>query len=647
MSYRHNQLGIRRENALLAMFSLITCPVSDFSRAVVQTSVDPCCLVVLYMLASILRLWRFKQNVGRSPVRPVIVWYMSEARNLVLAVVASVAVMVGWRFVYERVLVKEYPQQQREVVSESLIPEAMDVAEYRPRVDAINSVPRVRLGNTSVRASISLKGALVDDVSLTKYQVSTDKHSENVVLMSPEGTREDSIVEFGWIDPEHKTKVPDKNTLWEVEQGSEASGEGSATLRWDNGQGLVFRLRFSIDRAYMFSVSQEVENSTGEDLRLSYYGRINKAHAQDGKSYWISHEGAIGSFGHGLQEWTYKDMQKGSGARVGATNEGTGSHWIGLADKYWFTALVPSSDKGKLAFRAKHVPRNDVDHFQVDFSRSYGTIPAGGKAEATTQLFIGAKELAVLDNYRSGLNIPLFDKAVDFGVLYFITKPVFQLLQYFHKVVGNFGLAIVMLTIAIKLVVFPLSSKSYVSMFKLKKLQPEISRIRELHKTDDVRISKEISALFRKHGVSPMSGFLPILVQIPVFFALYKVLFVTIEMRHAPLFAWIQDLSSHDTANLLNLFGLLRFEPPICVGVLPIILGITMVLQQKINQQDQATQDPYGVMKFLPYVFVFIFSSFPAGLVLYWICSNVITMLQQLFVRRFIFDRRDLVNNSA
>ncbi|ACZ49372.1 inner membrane protein translocase component YidC [Anaplasma centrale str. Israel] len=572
---------------------------------------------------------------------------MSEARNLVLAVVASVAVMVGWRFVYDKVLTKESPQQ-REVASESLIPEVVDVAEYRPRADAVNSVPRVGLGNSNVLASISLKGALVDDVSLKKYQVSTDKHSENVVLMSPEGTQEDSIVEFGWIDPKHSVKVPDKSTLWEVEQNSAADGDGEShtTLRWDNGQGLVFRLKFSLDRAYMFSVSQEVENSTGEDLHLAYYGRINKAHAPDGKSYWISHEGAIGSFGRGLQEWTYKDLQKENSIRV-AAHEVAGSHWIGLADKYWFAALVPSSGGGKLAFRAKHIPRDDVDHFQVDFSRSYGLVPAGGKAEATTQLFIGAKELAVLDDYRSKLNIPLFDKAVDFGILYFITKPVFRLLQYFHKVVGNFGLAIIMLTISIKLVVFPLASKSYVSMFKLKKLQPEISRIKELYKTDDVRIGKEISSLFRKHGVSPVSGFLPILVQIPVFFALYKVLFVTIEMRHAPLCAWIQDLSSQDTANLLNLFGLLQFDPPVCIGVLPIILGVTMVLQQKLNQQDQAAHDPYGIMKFLPYVFVFIFSSFPAGLVLYWICSNVITILQQLFVRRFIFDRRDLVNNSA
>ncbi|MCU7612100.1 membrane protein insertase YidC [Anaplasma capra] len=574
---------------------------------------------------------------------------MSEVRNLVLAIATSVAVTVGWKFVYERMFVKEPPRQ--EITSESLIPELVDVAEYKPRAYAIGAVPRVRLGNANVHASIALKGALVDDLSLTKYRVSTDKRSENVILMSPEGTEGDSIVEFGWIDPGRSIKVPGKDTLWKVEEEGSESAENRrfTSLSWDNGEGITFRLKFSLDKSYMFSVSQEIENSTKTEVRLAHYGRINKAHASDGKSYWISHEGAIGSFGHGLQEWTYKDLQKGDDVKVvSAVHEGDGSHWIGLADKYWFAALIPSpTGGGKLAFRAKHVPRSGADHFQVDFSRSYGTIPAGGKATATTRLFVGAKELAALDGYRKELNIPLFDKAVDFGILYFITKPVFLLLQYFHKVIGNFGLAIVMLTISIKLVVFPLSSRSYVSMFKLKKLQPEISRIRELYKTDDARIGKEIASLFRKHGVSPISGFLPILVQIPVFFALYKVLFVTIEMRHAPLFAWIQDLSSQDTANLLNLFGLLKFDPPVCIGVLPIILGITMVIQQRLNQQDQAAQDPYGIMKFLPYIFVVVFSSFPAGLVLYWICSNVITILQQLLVRRLVSGKRDLVNNSA
>ncbi|MGN7678314.1 MAG: membrane protein insertase YidC [Anaplasma sp.] len=576
---------------------------------------------------------------------------MSEVRNLVFAIAASVVVMVGWKFVHERLFAeKQHPPQQSEVVSESLIPEVVDIAEQKPRDVVLQSVPRVKLGNSNVQASISLKGALVDDLSLMKYRVDVDQHSQNVVLMSPEGTEGDSIVEFGWIDPKHSIKVPNRDTLWEVEKSSEnADSRGSVSLRWNNGEGLIFRLKFLLDEKYMFEVYQEVENTTGSEVQLAYYGRINKVHNSDGKSYWISHEGAIGSFGHGLKEWTYKDLQKEHSVKIGnATYDSGGNHWVGLADKYWFAALVPSADShGKVAFRAKHVPKGSLDHFQVDFSRSYGTIPAAGKAEAKTHLFVGAKELAVLDHYRNKLNISLFDKAVDFGILYFITKPVFLLLQYFYKVIGNFGLAIVMLTISIKVIVFPIASKSYVSMLKLKKLQPEIAKIKELYKTDDVRVGKEIAALFKKHSVSPISGFLPVLVQVPVFFALYKVLFVTIEMRHAPLFAWIKDLSSHDTANLLNLFGALPFEPPVCIGVLPVVLGITMAIQQKLNQWDQVSQDPYGIMKFLPYIFTFIFSSFPAGLVLYWICSNIITMLQQLLVRHLLSEKKGLVGNST
>ncbi|ABD44233.1 membrane protein insertase YidC [Anaplasma phagocytophilum] len=568
---------------------------------------------------------------------------MSEVRNLILAVVASVAIMLGWKYIYgEFFAVKTVPEGVQE--SESLIPEVDDIVDYASYSDALKQVPRVELKNSKLAASVSLRGALIDDASLVKYRVSLDKNSENVLLMSPEGTVSDSMVEFGWVDPKHVLKVPGRDTVWALEDGSD---EQNFTIRWDNGEGLIFRLKFSVDQDYMLTVAQEVINNTDVNVHLAHYGRINRAHSKSSKSFWISHEGAIGSFGHGLKEWTYKNLEEAGSIRLsGVTREDGGRSWIGFADKYWFTALIPSaSEQGKLAFRTQRVYREGASRFQVDYSKSHGTIGAHDKVEAVTHLFMGAKELELLDQYKDTLNIPMFDKAVDFGMLYFITKPVFLLLQYFHKLLGNFGLAIVMLTVAIKLVAFPLSMRSYVSMFKLKRLQPEVLRIKELYKTDDLRISKEIASLFKKHKVSPLSGFLPVLIQIPIFFALYKVLFVTIEMRHAPLFGWIRDLSSQDTANFLNLFGLIPLEPPFCIGVLPVVLGLTMVLQQKVMQKDQATPDRYGVMKFLPYIFVFVFSSFPSGLVLYWICSNVITILQQIVIRYFVC-RKELGANG-
>ncbi|MDB1135617.1 membrane protein insertase YidC [Candidatus Anaplasma sp. TIGMIC] len=569
---------------------------------------------------------------------------MSEARNLILAVVTSVTIMIGWKFVYEKFLVDKHVTETAYDM-ESLIPEVDDVVEHRSYSDAIELVPRVKLRNSRVSASVSLNGAYVDDVSLTNYLVSLEDNAESVRLMSPEGTMEDSLVAFGWVDPKNNIKVPRSDTVWDVDTDNE--GECCA-VKWDNGEGLVFKIRFALDQNYMFTVTQEVENNTESDITLAHYGRINRTHGKDKKSFWISHEGAIGSFGNGVKEWTYKDIEESGSIRLSGIASGDSGHsWIGFADKYWFSALIPVDPQDrKVAYRAQNLRRDGVNRYQVDFSRSHGVIKAHSTARAVTNLFIGAKELDLLDKYKAELNIPLFDKAVDFGMLYFVTKPVFLLLQYFNKILGNFGLAIVMLTVTIKLAVFPLSLRSYVSMFKLKKLQPEIARIKELFKSDDLRASKEIAALLKKHQVSPLSGFLPVLAQIPVFFALYKVLFVTIEMRHAPLFGWIKDLSTQDSANLLNFFGMIPFQPPICIGVLPVILGVTMILQQKVMQKDNADHDRYGVMKFLPYIFVFIFSSFPSGLVLYWICSNVITIAQQLMVRHFVCDK-DFSGSSA
>ena len=582
---------------------------------------------------------------------------MSEVRNLVLAVIASVLIMLGWKFVQEKLFKTPVPVEDVVEAEDPLIPDVVDIVEYESREDITKRVPRVKFGNSSVEGSVALVGGVLDDLSLSKYKVSIDSGSPNVHLMSPEGTADSSMVEFGWIDIERKVKTPSKDTLWTLEESESHDNKWSNfSMFWDNGEGIVFRLKFALDESYVFTVLQEVENHTERELHLAHYGRINRVYDTSAKSHWISHEGVVANLGDGLREWNYKDLKNSHSIKEkGAVREDGEHSWIGFADKYWFSALISEGTYrngvktgGVPIFRAQHVRKGDEDRFQVDFSKTYEVIAPHGVGSAISHVFVGAKELDLLDAYKDKMRLPLFDKAVDFGMLYFITKPVFLLLQYFNKIFGNFGLAIVMLTVAIKLLLLPISAKSCISMFKLRKLQPEVERIKELYKADNLRASKEIAALFKKHKVSPISGFLPIIAQIPVFFALYKVLFVTIEMRHAPLFAWIKDLSTHDPANILNLFGLIPFNPPICIGVMPILLGITMIVQQKLHLKESAgSQDPYGIMKFLPYVFIFIFSSFPSGLVLYWICSNVLTVAQQLLIRKIMYRGNVVVGSSA
>ncbi|QLK50388.1 membrane protein insertase YidC [Ehrlichia ruminantium] len=565
---------------------------------------------------------------------------MLEIRNLVFAVVLSVLIMMGWRLVYEKFFTVQHVVEDED--SSSMIPEIDNVLTYRSRNEIIDSTQnlRVKLSNKEINGSISLKGAQLDDLVFKNYHITPDSSSDGIILLSPENTEGVYFIEFGWIDPQHKIVVPNQLSTWTSDK-SVLSPNNTVTLTWDNQQGVIFQIKVTLDDYYMFKIEQIIINNTDNVVNLIPYGRINRARHTTEKSYWISHEGAVGSFGYTLKEWTYKNIIKERNIKISQQNTDD-NQWVGIADKYWFTALIPNilQKKSKLSFHVKHGKYNNEDRFQVDFSHdSYSAYP-NKTASSTSYLFAGAKELKLLDKYKKDLNISLFDKAVDFGILYFITKPVFLLLEYFYDLIGNFGLAILLLTIVIKLIMFPLSYKSYISMFKLKYLQPEILKIKELYKNDNTKMSKEVSLLFKKNDVSPMSGFIPILIQIPVFFALYKVLFVTIEMRHAPFYLWVKDLSNFDTANVLTLFGLLNFNPPICIGILPVILGITMIIQQKMNTSTHSSQDQDKIqasfIKFLPYVFIFIFSSFPTGLIIYWICSNSITIIQQLIIKAYI-----------
>lgn len=579
---------------------------------------------------------------------------MTDNKNMILAIVLSIIILFAFETFFkvtptppEDEAAQQTAQQQstQQVPSSGATPSvtpsgaapAIPGADIPANSEAVieqsrqvarDAVQRIDIDAPRLHGSISLKGGLIDDLTMIGYHKTIDPQSPEIVLLSPRGSVDAYYTGFGWTGSETQT-LPGLDTEWSADGSALSVGE-PLTLSWDNGTGLVFKRIFTIDENYMFTVEQRVENSTGEALTLYPYGLVTRYGTPETTGFYILHEGLLGVVDGQLQEIDYDDISE---EPAGISAETTGG-WVGITDKYWLTTLIPNQSE-KVQTRFTFRKEGVYDVYQADYLGAPVIVPANGSASSQNRVFAGAKEVSLLDGYAEDFGIVNFDLAIDFGWFYFLTKPIFLALLWINSHVANLGVAILLLTVVIKLIFFPLANKSYVSMSKMKKLQPEMVKLRERFSDDKVQLNQAMMALYKKEKVNPASGCLPILVQIPVFFALYKVLFVTIEMRHAPFFGWIQDLSAPDPTSIFNLFGLIPFTPPdfLMIGVWPLLMGLSMYIQQKLNPQPA---DPIQAKIFLymPLFFMFLLASFPAGLVIYWAWNNTLSILQQWVIMR-------------
>ena len=556
-----------------------------------------------------------------------------ENRNLLIAIVLCIVVFFSWSYFFPSSTVQPEVAALAQNQSGSIpmeIPEKISVKAL-PRQEAIARSPsRVRIQTPSLQGSINLIGARFDDVTLARYHETVHDDSPLIDLLSPSGSENPYYVDMGWGLVDGKAKIPDENTLWQA-NASVLTPHQPLTLTWDNGEGLVFERYISIDENYVFTVTQRVRNQGEHSLSLYPYALISRHGKPETEDFFILHEGMTGYMDGVLQELKYSDLvDMASSAKTFSTTGG----WLGITDKYWLVALVPDQAlKAKAAYR--HKTLGAIDVFQADYVGTPQQLAPGLSLENTTRLFSGAKVLSLLDSYEEKLGVKHFDLAVDLGWFPYITKPIFLFLTETAEWCGNLGIAILILTLIFKLLFFPIANKQYRAMAGMKNIQPKIKKLQERFSDDKMRMNQEMMALYKKEKVNPVSGCLPMLLQVPVFFALYKVLFVTLEMRHAPFYGWIRDLSSPDPTNIFTLFGLVSWDPPsfMMLGFLPIVMGITMFIQQKLNP---APADPAQAKMFmiLPIVFTFVLARFPAGLVIYWTWNNILTMAQQYAIMR-------------
>jgi YidC/Oxa1 family membrane protein insertase len=576
-----------------------------------------------------------------------------QYKNLILAVVLSMAVLVAWEYFYARPQeAKRRAQEQSQQVTlptatpdsgvpspnatpQGTVPAAGPAAAAsQTREVAIAASPRMPVETPSLRGSIALKGGRIDDLVLVRYHETVDPKSPNVTLFSPTNSPQPYFAEYGWVPQGGaQTNLPDRDTLWTVEGQPTLTPTTPVTLQWDNGQGLVFKRTLSIDDKYMFKIIDAVENRGTAEVSLAPYARIRREGTPHVQGNWIMHEGLIGVIGEQGEQKSKYTAAVDDGTR---TFEPATAGWLGFTDKYWASALVPDQKAVYHAqFKGWPEKPGELAAYQTDYLRDAVTIPPGQTVTVEDKLFAGAKEVKVLQAYEVNEGIKQFDLLIDWGWFFFITKPLFYLMEAINSVVHNFGVTILILTVLVRVAFFPLASKQYASMAKMKKLQPQIEALRERYKDDKTKLQQAQMDLYRNAKVNPIAGCMPVLLQLPVFFALYKVLFITLDMRHAPFFGWIKDLSAPDPTSLFNLFGLLPYHVPefLHIGVWPLLMGITMWLQMQLNpQQPDPVQQQ--IFNWMPVMFTFMLATFPAGLVIYWAWSNTLSLAQQSYIMK-------------
>jgi YidC/Oxa1 family membrane protein insertase len=573
---------------------------------------------------------------------------MHDQNNVFLAIALSVLILIAWQYFfatsfYHKEAGRKAPRIDLTAPNGGWLEkpfEAFPAAQQRQTVsrqEALGRSPRVAIETPRLRGSISLRGGRIDDLSLAQYHETTDPKSPAIELLSPSGSSRPFYAEFGWVNVSGPTSsVPTSETTWHQVGSNSLGVEQPVLLVWQDGQGLEFRRTISVDDKYLFTVRDEVENKGRVPVAMAPYASISRHNPPPMLGNYLLHEGAIGVLGEeGLQELTYKTLDEKK--RMPFTSNGA---WLGFTDKYWAAVFAPQGSASlHVEFAANEL--GSLKTYQADYVQETQTIRPGATGSATARLFAGAKEVAIVDSYQKALGLDRFDRLIDWGRLWFLTKPMFSLIDYQFRLVGNFGVAILIVTLLLKVAFFPLANRSYASMAKMKALQPQVQFIRERFANDKMKQQEAMMELYRTEKVNPIAGCLPTLVQIPIFFALYKVLFVTIEMRHAPFFGWVQDLSAADPTNVFNLFGLLPYDPSavpligafLVVGAWPLMMGLSQWMQMKLTP---APADPTqaAIMSWMPVIFTFSLAKFSVGLVIYWTWNNLLSALQQLIVTR-------------
>ncbi len=566
-----------------------------------------------------------------------------ENKNFIAAILLSMAIIFGWQYFYAAPLQKKLTAETQTAETQpgasqtapatgGTVPGVATQAAPVSREEALARSPRLPFKSDYVEGSINLKGAMIDDLHLLRYRETIDPKSPTITFLSPSGTPGALFSEQGVVPATGTTaKLPDPNTVWTAPAGAVLSEDNPVTLTWDNGEGLKFSRKIELSDEYLFTVTQIVENTTKAPVAMIPYARIQRQDTPVVSGYWVFFEGMLGWVDGALQEIHYSDVAE----QTEPDRRDTKGGWVGFTDKYWAAAIVPDQSTPVTA-SFLHQKLDGRDVYQTDYlAKDAMVVQPGQQASTTGRIFAGAKVVRTINAIESLHQIQGFNYMIDWGWFYFLTKPFFFLLDWIKGIVGNFGIAILIATVLVKLAVFPLANKSYASMSKMKKLQPDMERLKKEYPEDKMKQQQEMMALYKREKVSPLSGCLPVVVQIPIFFALYKVILTSIELRHAPFFGWIQDLSAPDPTSLFNLFGLIPWTPPhmLMIGVWPIIMGITMWLQMRLNPTPP---DPVqaSLFNWMPVMFTFMLGSFPVGLVIYWAWSNTLSILQQSFIMK-------------